>query len=159
MPGRRANLYKVKQHFSYTATELATCLGVHKNTVRNWQREGLEAIDGSRPTLFQGATVRDFLSKRHARSKRPCPPGTLYCFRCRQPRRPLLGLVDYVPMRHGTGNLGAVCESCQGTMHRRVREDDIPRIMRGCTVQHSQAPASLSGKADPSLNCGLNEKD
>ena len=41
MSARRANPNAIKLHYSYTVGELAAVLGVHKNTVRNWQREGL----------------------------------------------------------------------------------------------------------------------
>ena len=45
MPARRANPNRVKQHRSYSVDELACCCDVHKNTVRNWQRDGLKPID------------------------------------------------------------------------------------------------------------------
>lgn len=155
MPGGRVNPYKVKLHFSYTVSELADCLGVHKNTVRNWRREGLEPVDGGRPELFQGAVVRDFLLKRNARRKQPCPPGTLYCLRCRQPREPAQGMIEYMPMKPTSGNLRAICSHCGTAMHRRIREPDIARLMPGCTVQHRRGHSSLIERADPSLKCDL----
>ena len=153
MPARRANPNRVKQHRSYSVDELARCCDVHKNTVRNWQRDGLKPIDNARPILFQGGAVRDFLARRNSGRKRPCPPGTLYCFRCRCPRHPALGMVDFVPIRPGNGNLRALCECCETIMHRRVREAEIARIMPGCTVQIAQGQLSLSGQTAPSLNC------
>ena len=153
MPSRRANPNRIKQHRSYSVDELADCCGVHKNTVRGWQRNGLKPIDSIRPILFQGAAVRDFLTRRSAGRKRPCRPGTLYCFRCRSPRRPALGMVDFIPMRPGSGNLRALCESCEAIMHRRVCKADIAKVMPGCAVQFAEGRASLSGQVDPSLNC------
>lgn len=153
MPTRRVNPNRVKLHRSYSVEELARCLDVHKNTVRHWQGKGLEPIDASRPLLFQGATVRAFLANRNSSRKRPCPPGTFYCLRCRAPRSPALGMVDFIPMRPGTGNLRALCECCEVTMHRRVREADISKIMPGCTVRFAQGHTSLSGQTATSLNC------
>lgn len=153
MPARRVNANRVKSHFSYTADELATCLDMHKNTVRNWRRNGLEPIDDQRPSLFQGATVREFLKSQRASRKRPCAPGTLYCLSCREPRRPALGMVDYQPMRPDSGNLRAICEVCETVMHRRIRFTDLGRQMPGCEVQITQGPSSLNGQASPSLNC------
>ena len=98
MAARRSNHRRVKMHRSYSVQELAACCGVHKNTVRNWQRQGLEPIDGNRPVLFQGTSVRAFLSSRNASRKSPCPPGTFYCFRCRGPRPPAQAMVDYLPI-------------------------------------------------------------
>lgn len=121
MAQRRVNARLVKVNRSYTVGELGELLGVHKNTVRQWQRGGLEPIDDDRPTLFQGRAVRSFLDTRNTQRKRPCPPGTFYCFRCRDARRPALGMVDYVELRGGSGNLRAICEACETIMHRRVR--------------------------------------
>jgi len=153
MPARRLNPSRVKQHRSYTVEELARCLDVHKNTVRNWQARGLEPIDRVRPVLFQGGEIREFLAKQNDSRKQPSPPGRFYCFRCRCPRRPALGMVDYVPMRTASGNLRALCEHCQTVMHRRARHADIAKIMPGCTVQIAQGQASLNGQTAPSLNC------
>lgn len=155
MSRRRVNPNLVKTHHSYTAGELAVRLSVHKNTVRHWQRHGLAPIDGGRPVLFQGAEVRAFLAKRNKGRKRPCPPGTFYCFRCREPRRPALAMADYVERRRGTGNLRALCEACGTMMHRRVRRSAIAAVMPGVAVQTKEAPPRLDERASPSLNCDL----
>ena len=152
-PSRRANPQRVKLHRSYTVPELAACLKVHKNTVRQWQHAGLQPLDASRPLLFQGGAVRAFLSKRSAIRKRPCLPGTLYCFRCREPRQPAMGMLDYVAATHVSGNLRAMCAVCDGMMHRRIRLADLRAKMPGLDVQIRQAPLSLSGSPLPSLNC------
>jgi len=158
MPVRRANPNRVKLHRSYSVEELARCLDVHKNTVRHWLANGLEPIDDSRPVLFQGVTVRAFLSNRNTSRKQPCPLGTFYCFGCRVPRAPALGMVDFVPMRSGSGNLRALCECCETIMHRRIREADIGKIMPGCIVQFAQGLPRLSGQTAPSLNCDFKRK-
>jgi hypothetical protein len=150
---RRITAARVKRLRSYTAHDLAECCGVHKNTVRNWQREGLAPIDHIRPLLFQGADVRAFLDARNAKQKQPCKPGTIYCFGCREPSRPAAGTVQYVPMTAVGGNLRAQCTSCGTTMHRRVRKAEISKVLPDCTVEVSEGQARLSGKADPSLNC------
>lgn len=153
MPTRRANPYSVKQHRSYTVGELAACLSVHKNTVRNWQRAGLEPIEPGRPLLFHGETVRAFLLNLIASRKRPCPPGTLYCLRCRQPRAPVPGTVQFFPMKPKGGNLRAACACCGLTMHRRTRDADVDRLMPDLVVQYPSGDPSLIGMGAPSLNC------
>ena len=155
MATRRVNPCAVKLHRSYSVPELAACFDVHKNSVRNWQREGLKPLDDSRPVLFQGETIRAFLSERNASRKRPCPPGTLYCFRCRAPRPAALGMVDYVSINAVSGNIGAICATCETVMHRRARLAALASIMPGCDVQFVQAPSRLSGSPPPSLNCHL----
>lgn len=153
MATRRINPNRVKLHRSYSADELARRLGVHKNTVRHWQAKGLEPIDKSRPVLFQGGSVRAFLANRNSSRKCPCLPGTIYCFRCRSPRSPALGMVDFVSVRAGSGNLRALCECCGTMMHRRAREADIGKVMPNCTVQFAQGQPRLNGQTSPSLDC------
>lgn len=158
MHSRRANPQRVKLHRIYSAVELATCCGVHKNTVRHWQAGGLEPVSKGRPTLFDGATVRDFLAKRKASRKRPCPAGTLYCFKCRQPRAPAMGMVEATRQNAITGNLSALCEACGTLMHRRTRLSAIAAIMPNLAVQIREAGPRIAERTDPSLNCD-NRKD
>ena len=155
MTARRVNPNVVKIHRCYSIPELAARLGVHKNTVRCWQRDGLTPMDASRPLLFQGATVRAFLAKRNARRKRPCPPGTFYCFGCREPRPPSLGMIEYLAMTAVSGNLRAICATCDTMMHRRARRAALTTIMPGLDVQYTQALPRLIGSSAPSLNCDL----
>lgn len=131
MPARRVRPtpMAVKLHYSYSVRELARCCGVHPHTIRNWRGKGLEPIDKARPVLFQGATVRAFLSRRKASRRCPCPPGTIFCVRCRVPRRPAPGMVEYRPLKPTNGDLCAICETCEGIMHRRVRKADLAKVM------------------------------
>jgi hypothetical protein len=152
---RNANPNRVKLHYSYTIGELAACFGVHKNTVRNWQRQGLKPIDDNRPILFHGGSVREFVMRRNKQRKQPCPVGTLYCLRCRVPRRPALDMVDYIPVKAGSGNLKAICEDCESFMYRRIRLADLARLMPHCVVQIVDPEPSLSGQTGPSLNCDI----
>lgn len=153
MPAGRANPQRVKLHRIYSAAELATCFGVHKNTVRHWQANGLDPISKGCPTLFDGATVRGFLAKRNASRKRPCPPGTLYCFKCREPRAPAMGMVEATCQTATTGNLMALCETCGTMMHRRIRLAAIAAIMPNLDVQIREAGPRIYERAEPSLNC------
>ena len=143
MPAKRVNPNSVKLHYSYSVPELARCCGVHKNTVRNWQADGLKPIDKARPVLFQGEAIRDFLRQRNASRKCPSPPGMLYCLRCRQSRRPALAMVEYVALRPASGNLRALCEVCEATMHRSVRVADLAMIMPDLEFQMRQGQPSL----------------
>jgi hypothetical protein len=158
MPAKRINPNLIKVHYSYTATELAKRLGVHKNTIRNWGHQGLPAL-ACRPTLYHGGAVRAFLAARNASRRRPCPPTMFYCFRCRDRRKPALGLVDYKDRAGGAGNLIAICESCGGIMNRRARRDSLPSIMPGLDVQMRGASPTLSGSLAPSPNCASEEHE
>lgn len=153
MRSRRANPQRVKLHRIYSTAELATCCGVHKNTVRHWQVNGLVPVSRGRPTLFDGATVRAFLTKRNASRKRRCPPGTLYCLKCRQPRAPAMGMIEITHQNGTTGNLSALCEVCSSMMHRRVRLAEIGAIMPNLDVQIREAGPRIYERTAPSLNC------
>ena len=139
MSPRRLNPNLVKVHRSYTTGELADRLGVHKNTVRNWQRDGLSPIDGSRPVLFQGGMIREFLRARNTAAKQPCGPGRFYCFRCRTPQPPAGGMVDFLALNPRSGNLRALCSTCGGLMHRRASLTALAAVMPGVAVQMVQA--------------------
>lgn len=143
MPARRVNPRRVKLHRYYSVEELALCLGVHKNTVRHWQAAGLAAIDGKRPTLFAGDAARAWLLARQTSRKCPCPPGMIYCFKCRTPRAPALGMVEFIAMKGTTGNLTALCDTCGTAMHRRASLAKVGAIMPRLDVPIRQAPSRL----------------
>ena len=158
MAARRVNPSAIKIHRTYDVSELAACCGVHKNTVRQWRSEGLASLDKRKPILFLGATVREFLKLRNAKRKRPCGPGHLYCFRCRQPQPPALGMAEYVPITKSSGNVRAICGFCETLMHRRVALSAIALVMPGIEVQFAERPLRLIGGLSPSLNCDLEKK-
>src|SRR5205814_10484186 len=110
---RHPNPRLVKIHFSYTVEEIARILKLHKNTVRNWvKQEGLATIDNQRPTLIHGGDLVRFLQARRKGGKQPCPPGHMYCVKCRSPRRPAGAMADYLPIISTSGNLRALCPEC-----------------------------------------------
>ena len=88
MAKRRPNARLIKLHRSYSVEDAARVLGVHKNTVANWLKNGLRAIDDRRPIVIQGRVLRTYLEERHRTRKKRCGHGELYCLRCRAPRRP-----------------------------------------------------------------------
>ena len=135
MPAKRINPRLIKLHRSYTVEDISARLGVHKNTVRGWQRKGLEPIDKARPVMFTGKTVRAYLEGKRKAAKRPCPPGTFYCLKCRNPQSPALGMVDYTPRNALSGNLSALCGACGTMMNRRAAFATFAQKMPGIDVQ------------------------
>jgi hypothetical protein len=153
MARTRLNPNIVKLNRTYDVRQLAVCCAVHKNTVLNWRSAGLEPIDNRKPLVFHGSAVRDFLQKRNAKRKQPCGPGRFYCFRCREPRVPALGLVEYVPLTVKSGNLKAFCAACETVMHRRVCRSAVAATMPDLDVQFAERSLRLIGSPSPSLNC------
>lgn len=158
MPARRINPSSIKLHRPYSVEEAARALGAHKNSVRGWIKNGLPVVDRSRPVLILGHELRAFLERRCKAAKRPCPPGTLYCFKCRQPRPPALGLVEATRQNATIGNLCAICETCGTVMHRRARLSAIGAIMPDLEVQIREAGPRILGRKLPSHHCD-NRKD
>lgn len=139
MPAKR-----IKLHHSYTVEDVGVRLGVHKNTVRGWQREGLETIDKARPVMFTGKTLCAYLDGKRKTSKRPCPPGTFYCLKCRTPQSPALGMVDDAPRNALGGNLRALCGVCGTVMNRRAAFASLALKMPGIHVQIKTAPSRIN---------------
>jgi hypothetical protein len=157
MPARRINSRLIKLHRSYSVEEAARALGAHKNSVRGWIKDGLPTIDRSPPALILGQDLRAYLEGKRKAAKRPCPPGTLYCFKCRQPRPPAMGMVEATRQNATTGNLSAICEVCDTMMHRRTRLAAITVIMPNLDVQIREAGPRLLERPSPSLNCDKQE--
>ena len=97
MGSRRPNFRLVKTHRNYSVEDISRLLGVHKNTVRNWLKEGLAPIDDRRPLLVLGHELARFLQERRQKAKQACGPGRIYCVACRMPKVPALNMAEYVP--------------------------------------------------------------
>ena len=159
MSGRRINPRLAKLHRSYSVGELASIIGAHKNSVRGWIGQGLPTVDNCRPMLILGSDFQAWWAKRRKATKRPLKPGQFYCLKCRQPKAPALGMVEYAASNAATGNLKAICETCETMMHRRVRLADISAIMPNLDVQRTEAPPRISERAKASLNCDYPKED
>ena len=143
----------LKMHRSYSVEEAALKLGVHKNSIRGWIKAGLPILDNSRPIIILGGELKAWLDKKRKAAKRPCPPGTFYCFKCRTPKAPALGMVEYKLMNKSTGNVIALCTDCRTMMHRRARQEAIVAIMPNLAIQITEAKPSIIERTPPPLNC------
>ena len=159
MPRTRINSRKAKLHRCYTVEETARLFLVHRNTVRAWIKVGLPTIDDAKPALIRGADLRQFLEARRKMARRPCAPGTLYCFSCKSSRAPALGMVDFSACATGAGNLSALCEACGTAMHRRCRQDALGTILPGIAVRMVGAEGHIEERPNPSSNCAQKEPD
>ncbi|MBC2776732.1 helix-turn-helix domain-containing protein [Parasphingopyxis marina] len=159
MPGKRINPRLPKVHRAYAVDEAARLLGVHKNTIWTWVKSGLPTIDKSRPALMLGSDLREWLSQRRKAAKQPCPPGTIYCMKCRQPRAPALGLAEYTTCNAISGDLSALCEICETVMHRRTCLADLSKVLPGLDVLIREGPSSLREQPNPSPNCDKQKDD
>jgi len=156
--GRHPNPRLVRIHRSYTVEEVARILRKHKNTVRAWIKKGLQPIDGRRPTLVHGLELVKFLRSRRMMGKQPCPPGYMYCLKCRSPKQPAAGMADYLPINDTSGNLRALCPDCGKFMHRRASLAKLNIVGVGLDIAFPQAVSRIRESAIPSLNCDSSTK-
>jgi hypothetical protein len=149
---RHPNYRLVKIHRAYSVDEIARVLGIHRNTARIWIKGGLRTIDDKRPILVLGQELVRFLQDRRARKKQPCPAGQMYCFRCRKPKVPASGMVEYEPRTATVGNLAGLCPDCCCMMHRIVGKTQVDAFFQKLSVAFPQALPRLNEMVQPRLN-------
>ena len=135
---RRYRADRIKRLCAYTVGEIAELLGAHEHTVRLWLSAGLEALDGKRPTLVRGEALKRFLVAKRTARTRTCAPGTLFCVKCREPRRPAGDWADLHELTDTTGDLQAFCSVCESIMHRRVSLANVEAVCLGIAVTVTQ---------------------
>jgi excisionase family DNA binding protein len=151
---RRPDWRRIKGKLSYTIDEAARALGTHRNTVRHWvKKAGLPAMTESRPHLILGAELVAFLQARRASRKRPCGAGELYCLRCREPRRPVPGLLEYRPLTSTRGRIVGICSTCEAILHRFVSTRRATAVAAEFNLQIEVRHESLVDSALLALNC------
>jgi len=112
------NLAKINRN--YTVSEVATLYGISKATVRRWIRLGLPVIDDMRPILILGCDLLDYIHRQRRKNKKRCGSTEMYCCKCREPRRPALDLVTYIPNTAGRGRIMGLCSVCEVTMYKFI---------------------------------------
>jgi hypothetical protein len=131
---------------------------LHKNTVRNWLKAGLEPIDDRRPTLIQGRVLSAFLHARRRHARQRCKPGQFYCLRCRAPKDPASRKADYVPITSTSGNLRGSCPDCGSQICRCVSLRTLTASAGELEVQLPQAQQRIEDTPCPSLNSDLSHE-
>ncbi len=155
---RRPNWRLVKSLRSYTVDEVALRLGVHRNAVRYWIKNGLPVSSDQRPHLIHGAALVAFLKSRKAAKQRKCAPGEMFCLKCREPRAPAAGTLDYEQGRTLRASLIGLCPVCTKLMRRFVSVGRTAAVCAEFAVQLVPAGESLVGTATPRTSCDFNTK-
>src|SRR5262245_31354553 len=150
---RHPNPRLVKMHRNYSVEEIARLFRMHKNTVRNWLRQGLTAIDRQRPTLVLGSELIRFLRERRRQAKQTCGPGRIYCIACRAPKNPAGNVADCIPVATSAGNLCGICPDCDRMIYRRVNLGKIVAVQGDLEITVTQPQTRLRETAGPSVNC------
>jgi Helix-turn-helix domain len=150
---RNPNPRLAKIHRSYSVDDVSRLFRIHKNTVRNWLREGLEPIDDQRPTLIRGQDLHHFLAERRARSKKTCGPGRLYCLPCRAPKVPAGKIADCLQTGDTSGTLQGICPDCNRMIYRRVNPQKLNAVRGDLEITVTQAPSRIEETTRPNVNC------
>jgi hypothetical protein len=128
MAKRHQNPRLAKIHRSYKVDEIADLYGTHKNTVLNWIKQGLPTFDNKRPLMILGSDLNAFHAKQRVKNKRPCKQNEIYCMKCKIPKEPASGMVEYQSVNAKTGNIIGICPECETLMYRRISNTKIQQF-------------------------------
>lgn len=115
---KKLNHNLVKMHRSYTVSDVCELFDLHKNTVLNWVKNGLQPIDSCKPAMIQGLTLKSFLKNRNTDSKQRCKPNEMFCMRCKAPTEPANRKVILTRQKSQTGQLKGTCPHCNGGLFK-----------------------------------------
>jgi hypothetical protein len=155
---RHPNPRLAKIHRNYSVEDVSRLFGIHKNTVRNWLNQGLEAIDHQRPILVLGAELVRFLTKRRNDAKQKCGPGRIYCLPCRAPKIPAGNIADCIQTNLGAGSLCGICPDCNRLIYRRVNLARLSTVCGDLEVTLTRQYARLVESVSPIVICDLPNK-
>lgn len=121
----------------------AKVLGATPSTIRHWLRNGLTALPGIRPLAIRGVDIIAFFKKRDAQRKQASGPGRIYCLKCRAPKPPAEGMVDYTPTSAKRGVVIGICPTCDRLMYRACSPAKLEAATRGLAVSIQTGESSL----------------
>lgn len=152
MSKRRQNPRLAKIARNYTVEEVASLYDIHRNTVRQWIKQGLPVCDDRRPLLILGSHLSTFLAAKRAKNKRPCKPGEIYCIRCRVPQSPALDMAEYQPLTVTSGNLVGLCPVCERLIYRCASLAKLAQVRGNLDIAMTDAQRHIVESYQPSVN-------
>jgi hypothetical protein len=151
---QRVPIHRIRHRHAYIIVEITELLGVHKNTVRQWVRDGLCPMDNTRPIIIHGSELKRFLLNRRSSKKSPCQPHEFYCLKCRAPRVPWSKVVDVTIRSPRLFNLHAICGVCETAMNKAAGQAKLLEMLKTLRVQQVE-PRHIIETLQPSLKCYL----
>jgi hypothetical protein len=146
---RRHSARRVKRLRTYNVHEAAKATGATSSTVRQWHKNGLEAVKGVYPLIFRGVDLIAFFDQRNKASKQPCGPGRIFCLHCKKPKVPAFGEVEFWPEGPKLGTLKGLCPDCAATINRRTSLAKLKAAAGNLNVSTRCAETHLSGTTAP----------
>ena len=155
---QRIPIHRIRERHAYSVDEVTELLGVHKNTVRQWLRRGLSAMDKTRPILIHGSELKRFLLNRRLLAKAPCEAHEFYCLKCRAPRTPWGRVVDVTIRSQRLFNTHAICEICDTGMYKAAGQVKLVEMLKTLCIQQVQ-PRHIIETLPPCLKCYFEGSD
>jgi hypothetical protein len=146
---RRPDARLIKSRHAYTTYEAAGALGVHRNTIRQWLKQGLPSLNEKRPILILGEHLKAFLAKRRKARRRPCQAGQIFCVKCRSAQIPALGMADYVPISATLGSIVGLCPVCGTIIKRWTSLARLAEVRGQLEVKNTTPQPRLRATAPP----------
>lgn len=155
---------RLRMRRTYTSKEIARELGIHVRTPQAWKKLGMEPINpGDKPSLFLGATVRSFLSKRRESCRCKLNADEFYCPRCRcgrQSNSSDLHVID-TGRKIGQGNFSLIikgtCLKCGCRLSRFCSTKTFRPDIWGMHLCRGER--RLYGSASPCVNTDLMKEE
>jgi excisionase family DNA binding protein len=149
---RLAKARGIKSRWNYTVAEVAALLGVARNTVRKWIKDGLPLATDRRPFLIRGCDLKAFLDRRVVSRKQPLGPGQIFCVACRAPKRPAGDMADYAARGPNCGTLIGICPDCHRVIRRVVSWAALDFTAAGLDLSIRRAVETLGRATGPCPN-------
>ncbi len=128
------NTTLIKGTLSYTTMEAATRLDVHKRTIEEWYKAGLDRIDDHKPFLIHGSDLIAFIEERQGARKQVCKPDQLYCVKCRMPRESRDHCVDIRFLSAKRLMIYGCCACCHSPTHKLASAKTLAELQQVFTV-------------------------
>ena len=154
---RRYNTRLIKATWPYTVQEIAALFGVGKNAPLRWLKEGLRANGDGRPYLIRGDELIRFLNERQQSKKKKCSPHEFFCFKCREPRKTYLGMVDIKIESPSRFRVKGICTQCNTSISKLQGIEKLPEMEKHFHVQQLVGRHILE-RDEPSVNDDLEDK-
>lgn len=146
---KRLNPNLVRIHRSYTVEEVADLFAIHKNTVRNWVKQGLTTCENKKPVLILGSILKEYLKEKRNSKKHKCLPIEIYCLRCRHPQIPAEKMVDFEIINQETGRLIGLCPCCNSIINKYVKTSMLEEIQDKLDITQPKAPKHIIREPSP----------
>jgi len=140
-PAKRRTLksaWLARAHWLYSIEDVIALYLVSRQTVRNWMRYGLKAIEAQR-TLFLGQDLNEFHALRRKEAKVPCTFEEIYCVCCKQKHSFLIEPFTVGQKGKLFTLVSVQCPETGGRTTKFVRESDLHRLRdlqkRNCSAE------------------------